>query len=91
MFWGHKINLFLFIIKLWKEEKCAIELIPVKSYTKGLVFLVAKTIKDITNNFIKLAKVFSQQSIRLKGNILLYSNESKYSGPIKACKKFAFP
>ena len=30
-------------------RKYAIELIPVKSYKKGLVFLVAKTVKDITN------------------------------------------
>ena len=36
------------------------ELIPVKSYMKGLVFLVAKTVKDITNKFLKLAKKFSQ-------------------------------
>ena len=28
------------------------ELIPVKSYKKGLVFLVEKTVKDITNHLI---------------------------------------
>ena len=36
------------------------ELIPVKSYKKGLVFLLAKTVKDITNHLLKLAKAFSQ-------------------------------
>ena len=39
-------------------KKCAIELISVKSYKKGLVFLVA--LKDIKNYSLKLAKVFSQ-------------------------------
>ena len=48
-------------IKLCKERKYAIELIPVKSYKKGLIFLVVKTVEDITNNLLKLAKVFSQQ------------------------------
>ena len=43
-----------------KENKYAIEIISVKSYKKGLVFLVAKSVKHITNDFFKLAKVFSQ-------------------------------
>ena len=37
----------------------AIELIPVKHFLKGLVCLVAKALKDITNYSLKLAKVFS--------------------------------
>ena len=36
------------------------EKIPVKKYKKGMVFLVAKTLKDIRNDSLKLAKVFSQ-------------------------------
>ena len=39
-------------------RKYVIELIPVKSYKKGLVFIVAKTIKDISS--LKLVKLFSQ-------------------------------
>ena len=40
-----------------KETKHTTELTAVKSYEKGLVFFVAKTVNDITN---KLAKGFSQ-------------------------------
>ena len=40
-----------------------IELIPVKIYKKGLLFLVAKTVRDITNHFTTKAKAFSQQSM----------------------------
>ena len=29
-----------------KERKCATELIPVKSYKKGLIFLVVKTVAN---------------------------------------------
>ena len=47
-------------MKRGKGRKYAIELISVKSYKKGLVFLVAKSVKHITNNFFKLAKVLSQ-------------------------------
>ena len=36
---------------------------PVKSYKKGLLFLVAKTVKDITNHSLKLEKVLPQQSM----------------------------
>ena len=42
------------------EKKYAIELTPVKSYKKGVLFLVAKTLKDITSHSLKLAKLFSQ-------------------------------
>ena len=38
-----------------------VTLIPVKSYKKGLIFLVAKTKKDITNHLLKLARLFSQK------------------------------
>ena len=31
-------------LKLWKEIKYATELIPAKSYKKGLIFLVVKTV-----------------------------------------------
>ena len=31
------------LLKLWIERKSAVELIPVKSYKKCLVFLIAKT------------------------------------------------
>ena len=47
-------------LKLGKERKYATELIPVKSYKKGLIFLVIKTVEHIKNHLLKLAKVFSQ-------------------------------
>ena len=47
-------------LKLLKERKYATELILVKSYQKGLIFLVVKTVEDITNHLLKRAKVFSQ-------------------------------
>ena len=47
-------------IKLRIMRKYAVELIPVKSYKKGLVFLVVKTPKDIRNHSLKLANVFLQ-------------------------------
>ena len=78
-------------LKLWKEGKYLIELIPVENYKKGLVFFVVKTLKDITNHSLKLAKVFSRQSVPFNANTLLYSNDSQYSGAIKTCKKFASP
>ena len=40
------------------EEKYTTELIPVKVHNKGLVFLVAKTLKNRTNHSLKPAKVF---------------------------------
>ena len=48
------------IKNLCKERKYAIELTWVKSYKKGLEFVVAKTLKGITNHSLKLAMVFSQ-------------------------------
>ena len=32
-----------------------------KIYKKGLVFLVAKAVKDVLNHLLKLQKVFSQE------------------------------
>ena len=67
------------------------EKIPVKKYKKGMVFLVAKTLKDIRNDSLKLAKVFSQQPTLFKANASFYSNTTQHYGAIKACKKFASP
>ena len=69
-------------IKLWKERKYVIELILVKSYKKGLIFPVINTVIDITNHWLKLAKVFSQLSIPQYTPIL---PNKEYSGDIKAC------
>ena len=33
-------------LKLWNKRQCAIDLISVKSYKKGLIFPVVKTVKD---------------------------------------------
>ena len=41
-------------------RKYVIELTPVKSYKGGLVFVMAKALKDIRNHSLKLAKVLSQ-------------------------------
>ena len=46
-------------LKLWIDRKFAIYLITVKSYKIDFVFLLAATIKDITNHSLKLAMVFS--------------------------------
>ena len=45
--------------KLWIDRKFAIYLITVKSFKKDFVFLLAATLKDITNHSLKLAMVFS--------------------------------
>ena len=60
-----------------------------KNYNNGLVFLMAKTLKNISNHSLKLAIVFSQWPIPFKANISLHSNAFQYSGAIKACKKSA--
>ena len=36
------------------NQKCVIGLIPVKSYQKGLVFFVAKTLVDMTNSMLNM-------------------------------------
>ena len=70
-----------------KKEKI---FIPVKSYKKGPVILVAKRVKDITDLSLKLAKVFQNGlAVSIKTNVLLYSNVSQCSRAIKVCKKFA--
>ena len=71
-------------------RKYVIELISVKSYKEGIVFIMTKTTEDITNHSFKLAKMFSQY-IPFKANSLLYSNDTQHSVAIKACKKFASP
>ena len=48
------------IKNLCKKRKYAFELTRVKSFRKDLEFLVAKTLKGITNHSLKLATVFSQ-------------------------------
>ena len=49
-----------------------------KSYKKGFLFLVATTLKDITNYSLKQARVFSQEPIPLKASASFYSNASQY-------------
>ena len=46
-------------LELCNKTKYVIELISVKSHRKCHVFLVAKTVKDITNHLSKLAKLHS--------------------------------
>ena len=45
-------------LKLSKERKNAINLIPVKNYKKAFVFLVETTLKDVINRSLKLEKMF---------------------------------
>ena len=44
-------------LKLSKERKYVIDLIPVKNYKKAFVSLVETTLKDVTNYSLKLAKM----------------------------------
>ena len=39
-------------LELLKERKYATELTPVKSYQKGLIFLVVKTVEDTVSHII---------------------------------------
>ena len=65
---------------------------PVKSYKEGLVFLEAKTLKDITNHSLKLAKVFSQSNVSvLKSQCLALFQYFQVFLSLKACKKCASP
>ena len=64
---------------------------PVKSYKKVLVFLVAKALKDITSHSLKLAKKFSQEPIPLKANTLLYSNAASNLESLTFVKILFFP
>ena len=63
-------------------RKNSIELIPAKSYKKGLVFLVAKTVKSIRHGLIAKASKCVFTTI----NASIYSNVSQYSRTIKALK-----
>ena len=45
-------------LKQWKERKYGTEWILVKSCNNDLEFLEVKTVKGITNNLLKLGKVF---------------------------------
>ena len=54
-----------------------IEIIPLKKWKTDLLFFVAKTLKDITNHSLKLAKVYSQQPVPFKANASLYFNASQ--------------
>ena len=71
-------------LKLWKERKYAIELIPVKSYKKGLMFPVVKSVKDIT-----LAKASKGVFTIVNASVIPMLPITE-CGAIKACKKFAF-
>ena len=62
-------------------RKYAIELIPVKSYKKGLCF----TVKDITNHLITKAS----KGIFTTVNASIYSNASEYSGTMKALRNLS--
>ena len=64
-----------------------------KNYKKGLVFLMAKTLKYMANHSLaskaKLAKVFLQQPIPFKANDFLYFNDSQHSRAIQICKNLS--
>ena len=53
----HKVIYSNLPLKLWKGRKFTTEVIPVRSYKKGLVSC-GKDIKRFTNHSLKLAKVF---------------------------------
>ena len=72
-------------LKLWEEKKYTIELIPVKSYKKILLYLVANKVK-YNRSFAKAGK-----GVFTTGNASIYSNASYYSGANKALKKLDSP
>ena len=45
-------------LKLSKERKYAMDLIPVKNYKKAFVFLVETTLENVTNHSLKLTNMF---------------------------------
>ena len=56
-------------LKLWRETEYVFEKIPVKSYKKGLIFLLVKTVK-FTNDWLKLAKgVFTIANASVYSNV----------------------
>ena len=70
-------------LKLRKERKYAIKIIPVKSNQKGLVFFCDTDSKRYNKSFPKASK-----GVFAIANGSLYSNVSQYSRTIKACKKY---
>ena len=64
--------------------KYATESILVKSYKKYFELFVVKTVRDITNNLLKLTKVFFTTA-----NASVYSIASQCSGDLKVCEIFA--
>ena len=48
---------------------------------------MAKTLKEITNHSLKLAKVFSKCPVPYKAYVSLCSNASQYSGSIRVVIK----
>ena len=68
------------------ERKYVIDLIPVKNYEKGFVFLKATTLKDITNHSLKLPKVFSQSHLKpIPHFMLLFPSIWSQPGLRKIC------
>ena len=59
IYYEQKSN-FKLSLKLSIERKYTIEIIRLKTWKTDLLFFVAKTLKDITNHSLKLAKVYSQ-------------------------------
>ena len=56
-------------LKLWRETEYVFEKIPVKSYKKGLIFPLVKTVK-FTNHWLKLAKgVFTIANASVYSNV----------------------
>ena len=54
-------------LKLWIQRKYTIG-------KKGILCLVAKTLKEITNHSVNVKEVFPQHPISFKANASLYSN-----------------
>ena len=68
-----KVTCFNLSLKPRKERKYAISLIPVKKHKKGLISLVAKTVKDITNHLLMLVKIVSHWPL-LQFTLFFYKN-----------------
>ena len=68
-------------LKLWRERKYAIELIPVKSYEEGLS--CGKESETYHKSLAKACK-----GVFTIANTSVYSNVSQYFGAIMTCEKF---
>ena len=77
-----KVTYYNSSLKLWLERKYTIELMLMKNWRKGLVFLVAKRIK--AKNGVFTIVNGNSQYFEVNGN-------SQYFGAIKVCKKFFSP